>query len=197
VRTTVRRQVIASTLGVALLLSACGGDDDDGGTGGDAGGETTTTAAADAAAGATTSTTSAGATTTTTAAPIDDDAVPDPCTLIPGPALAMMLAGDQGAGQPSAYDPEQRRICSYATGVILAVELGDHYDTAIDIIRDETGDDSVNDVAGVGNAAVWQDLGDGMGQFVAQGDEYFVGVTLPAGGQDVAQVVAEAMLAAL
>jgi hypothetical protein len=197
VRTTVRRQVIASTLGVALLLSACGGDDDDGGAGGDAGGDTTTTTAADAAAGATTSTTSAGATTTTTAAPIDDDAVPDPCTLIPGPALAMMLAGDQGAGQPSAYDPEQRRICSYATGVILAVELGDHYDTAIDIIRDETGDDSVNDVSGVGNAAVWQDLGDGMGQFVAQGDEYFVGVTLPAGGQDVAQVVAEAMLAAL
>jgi hypothetical protein len=194
VRTTVRRQVIASTLGVALLLSACGGDDDDSGAGGDAGGDTTTTAAADAAAGATT-TAAAGA--TTTAAPVDDNSVPDPCTLIPGPALAMMLAGDQGAGQSSAYDPEQRRICSYATGVILAVELGDHYDAAIDIIRDETGDDSVNEVSGVGNAAVWQDLGDGMGQFVAQGDEYFVGVTLPAGGQDMAQVVAEAMLAEL
>jgi hypothetical protein len=195
VRTTVRRQVIASTLGAALLLSACGGDDDDRRPGGDAGGDTTTTAAADAAAGATT-TAAADATTTTAAAPVDD-AVPDPCTLIPGPALAMMLAGDQGAGQSSAYDPEQRRICSYGTGVILAVELADHYDTAIDIIRDETGDDSVNEVSGVGNAAVWQDLGDGMGQFVAQGDEYFVGVTLPAGGQDVAQVVAEAMLAAL
>jgi hypothetical protein len=197
VRTTVRHQVIASTLGVALLLTACGGDDDDGSSGGDAAGGATTTAAADAAAGSTTSTTSAGATTTTAAAPVDDDAVPDPCTLIPGPALTMMLAGDQGAGQSSAYDPEQRRICSYATGVILAVELADHYDAAIDIIRDETGDDSVNDVSGVGNAAVWQDLGDGMGQFVAQGDEYFVGVTLPAGGPDAAQVVAEAMLAAL
>jgi hypothetical protein len=196
VRTTVRHQVIASTLGVALLLTACGGDDDDSGSGGDAAGGTTTTAAADAAAGSTTSTTSAGATTTTAAAPVDD-AVPDPCTLIPGPALTMMLAGDQGAGQSSAYDPEQRRICSYATGVILAVELADHYDTAIDIIQDETGEDSVNDVSGVGNAAVWQDLGDGMGQFIAQGDEYFVGVTLPAGGPDVAQVVAEAMLAAL
>jgi hypothetical protein len=195
VRTTVRRQVIASTLGAALLLSACGGDDDERRPGGDAGGDTTTTAAADAAAGATT-TAAADATTTTAAAPVDD-AVPDPCTLIPGPALAMMLAGDQGAGQSSAYDPEQRRICSYGTGVILAVELADHYDTAIDIIRDETGDDSVSEVSGVGNAAVWQDLGDGMGQFVAQGDEYFVGVTLPAGGQDVAQVVAEAMLAAL
>ena len=186
-RTTVRHQVIASTLGVALLLTACGGDDDDSGSGGDAAGGTTTTAAADAAA---------GATTTTAAAPVDD-AVPDPCTLIPGPALTMMLAGDQGAGQSSAYDPEQRRICSYATGVILAVELADHYDTAIDIIEDETGKDSLNDVSGVGNAAVWQDLGDGMGQFIAQGDEYFVGVTLPAGGSDVAQVVAEAMLAAL
>lgn len=194
-RATVRRQMIASTLGVALLLAACGGDDDDSGAGGDAGGDTTTTAAADAAAGATT-TVAAGATTTTTAAPVDDR-VPDPCTLIPGPELAMMLAGDQGAGQSSAYDPEQRRICSYASGVILAVELADHYDTAIDIIRDETGEDSVHEVSGVGNAAVWQDIGDGMGQFIAQGDEYFVGVTLPAGGQDVGQVVAEAMLAAL
>jgi hypothetical protein len=194
VRTTVRRRVVATSLGVALLLSACGGDDDDTGGGGGAGGDTTTTAAADAAAGATT-TVAAGA-TTTTAAPVDD-AVPDPCTLIPGPALAMMLAADQGAGESSAYDPEQRRICSYASGLILAVELADHYDTAIDIIRDETGEDSVHEVSGVGNAAVWQDIGDGMGQFIAQGDEYFVGVTLPGGGQDVGQVVAEAMLAAL
>ena len=54
----------------------------------------------------------------------------------------MMLGGDPGAGTSSAYDPEQRRICSYASGVILAVELADHYDTAIDIIRDETGEDS-------------------------------------------------------
>jgi hypothetical protein len=194
VRTTVRRRVVATTLGVALLLSACGGDDDDTGGGGEAAGDTTTTAAADAAAGATT-TVAAGA-TTTTAAPVDD-AVPDPCTLIPGPELAMMLAADQGAGESSAYDPEQRRICSYASGLILAVELADHYDTAIDIIRDETGEDSVHEVSGVGNAAVWQDIGDGMGQFIAQGDEYFVGVTLPGGGQDVGQVVAEAMLAAL
>ena len=194
-RTTVRRQVTASALVVALLLSACGGDDDDTGSGGDAGGDTTTTAAVDAAAGATT-TVAAGATTTTTVAPVDD-AVPDPCTLITAPELAMMLAGDQGAGQSSAYDPEQRRICSYASGVILAVELADHYDTAIDIIRDETGEDSIQEVSGVGNAAVWQDIGDGMGQFIAQGDEYFVGVTLPAGGQDAGQVVAEAMLAAL
>jgi hypothetical protein len=186
--------VVATTLGVALLLSACGGDDDDTGGGGEAGGDTTTTAAADAAAGATT--TVAGGATTTTAAPVDE-AVPDPCTLIPGPELAMMLAADQGAGESSAYDPEQRRICSYASGVILAVELADHYDTAIDIIRDETGEDSVREVSGVGNAAVWQDIGDGMGQFIAQGDEYFVGVTLPGGGQDVGQVVAEAMLAAL
>jgi hypothetical protein len=185
--------VVASTLGLALLLSACGGgDDDDTGAGGDGASATTTTAAA---AGATT--TAAPGATTTTAAPGDDDAVPDPCTLIPAPELAMMLAAEQGAGESSAYDPEQRRICSYASGVILAVELADHYNAAIDLIRDETGEDSVHEVSGVGNAAVWQDLGDGMGQFIAQGDEYFVGVTLPGGGKDVGQVVAEAMLAAL
>jgi hypothetical protein len=186
VRTTVRRQVAASAVGVALLLSACGGDDDDTGAHGGGGGTTTTVAAG-----------AAGASTTTTAAPVDEGGVPDPCTLIPAPALAMMLAGDPGAGTSSAYDPEQRRICSYASGVILAVELADHYDAAIDIIRDETGEDSVHEVSGVGNAAVWQDVGDGVGQFIAQGDDYFVGVTLPSGDQDVGQTVAEAMLAAL
>jgi hypothetical protein len=178
-----RRQLAASALGVALLLSACGGDDAD-----TVATTTTTAAPADAAA---------GATTTTTAAPADKSAVPDPCKLIGAPELAMMLAGDPGAGTSSAYDPEQRRICSYASGVILAVELADHYDAAIDIIRDETGEDSVHEVSGVGNAAVWQEIGDGVGQFIAQGDDYFVGVTLPTGGQDVGQVIAEAMLAAL
>ncbi len=187
-RTTVRRQVAASALGLALLLSACGGDDGAPGATADAGGDTTTTVAADAAA---------GASTTTTAVPVDEGGVPDPCTLIPAPALTMMLAGDPGAGTSSAYDPEQRKICSYASGVILAVELADHYDTAIDIIRDETGEDSIHEVRGVGNAAVWQDVGDGVGQFIAQGDDYFVGVTLPSGDQDVGQTVAEAMLAAL
>jgi hypothetical protein len=178
-----RRQLAASALGVALLLSACGGDDDD-----TVATTRTTAAPADAAA---------GATTTTTAAPADKAAVPDPCKLIGAPELAMMLAGDPGAGTSSAYDPEQRRICSYASGVILAVELAEHYDAAIDIIRDETGEDSVHEVSGVGNAAVWQEIGDGVGQFIAQGDDYFVGVTLPTGGQDVGQLIAEAMLAAL
>ena len=190
-RTSVRRQVVATALGVAILLSACGGDDDD--SGGDAAeGPTTTTAA-----GAATTPTAAGATTTTTAAPIEDTAVPDPCVLVPQPQLALLVGGDPGPGETSAYDPEQRRICIYGTGMILAVELAAHYDTAIDIIRDETGEDSVQEVSGVGNAAVWQDIGDGVGQFIAQGDDYFVGVTLPAGGQDVGQLVAEAMLAAL
>lgn len=190
-RTSVRRQVVATALGVAIVLSACGGDDDD--SGGDAAPGTTTTTAA----GAATTPTAAGATTTTTAAPIEDTAVPDPCVLVPQMQLALLVGGDPGPGETSAYDPEQRRICIYGTGMILAVELADHYDTAIDIIRDETGEDSVQEVSGVGNAAVWQDIGDGVGQFIAQGDDYFVGVTLPAGGQDVGQQVAEAMLAAL
>lgn len=190
-RTSVRRQVVATALGVAILLSACGGDDDD--TSGGAAGGTTTTAAA----GTPTTPTAVGATTTTTAAPIEDTAVPDPCALVPPPELAFLVGGDPGPGETSAYDPEQRRICIYGTGMILAVELADHYDAAIDIIRDETGEDSVHEVSGVGNAAVWQDIGDGVGQFIAQGDDYFVGVTLPAGGQETGQLVAEAMLAAL
>ena len=161
-RTTVRRRVVATTRGVAPC--SCGGDDDDTGGGGEAGGGTTTTAAADAAAGATT-TVAAGA-TTTTAAPVDD-AVPDPCTLIPGPELAMMLAADR-AGESSAYDRAAEDL-QLRPGVILAVELADHYDTAIDIIRDETGEVVVHEVSGVGNAAVWQDIGDGMGRSSPRG----------------------------
>jgi hypothetical protein len=184
VRKTVPRQLAAAVLGTVLLVSACGGDDDDG-DGADAGTATTTTTAA------------AGAGATTTATVPAEEGVPDPCGLVPAPNLVALLGGDPGPGTESAYDPEQRKICSYRSGMILAVELADHYDTAIDIIRDETGDDSVHEVSGVGNAAVWQDIGDGVGQFIAQGDDYFVGVTLPAGGQEVGQAVAEAMLAAL
>jgi hypothetical protein len=193
---TVRRQLAASALAAALLValvSACGGDDDSDAAG--AGDATTTTAAADAAAGATT-TTAAGATTTAAEEPADEG-VPDPCALIAGPDLAALVGSDPGVGTPSAYDPEQRKICSYASGMILAVEISENYETAIDIIRDETGEDSVSEVSGVGNAAVWQDVGGGVGQFIAQGDDYFVGVTLPAGGPEVGQAVAEAMLAAL
>jgi hypothetical protein len=123
--------------------------------------------------------------------------VPDPCSLIPAADLAALLGGDPGKGTSSAYDPDQRKICSYASGMILAVEVGDHYEESIDIIRDEMGDEAVQDVSGVGNAAAWQDVGDGAGQFIASGDDFFVGVTLPAGGREIGQAVAEAMLAAL
>lgn len=187
---TVRRQLAAGVLGLALLVSACGGDDDDGDSADTTAAPTTTTVAA--APGATTTTTAAATTTQ-----VPEEGVPDPCGLVPAANLVALLGADPGPGTSSAYDPEQRKICSYATGMILAVELADHYETAIDIIRDETGEDSVHEVSGVGHAAVWQDIGDGVGQFVAQGDDYFVGVTLPAGGPEVGQAVAEAMLAAL
>lgn len=127
----------------------------------------------------------------------EEGGVPDPCSLLPAADLAALLGGDPGKGTPSAYDPDQRKICSYASGMILAVEVGDHYEQSIDIIRDEMGDDAVEDVSGVGNAAAWQDSGGGAGQFVASGDDFFVGVTLAAGGREVGQAVAEAMLAAL
>ncbi|MGH9110946.1 MAG: hypothetical protein ACRDZN_01375 [Acidimicrobiales bacterium] len=188
-RQTARHHLVAAVLGVALVLSACGGDDDGSG------------ATSDDAAGS--ETTVAGETTTTAAAAADAGAsageggVPDPCSLVPAANLVALLGADPGAGTPSAFDPDQRKICIYASGVILAVELGEHYEEAIDIIRDEMGVDAVQDVSGVGNAAAWHDVGEGAGQFLVSGDEYFVGVTVPAGGPDVGQAVAEAMLAAL
>jgi hypothetical protein len=196
----VRRRRAVTGLGVLLVVSvlsvltACGGDDDAAG----ADGATTTTTAAAAAGSTTTAAVVPGATTTTTAAPAaESDGVPDPCVLVAPPQLVVLLGADPGAPTPSAYDPEQRKICAYASGMILAVEVADNYDAAIDIMRDETGERSVREVSGVGSAAVWQDIGEGVGQFVALGDDYFVGVTLPAGGQEVGRTVAEAMLAAL
>jgi len=53
------------------------------------------------------------------------------------------------------------------------------------------------DIDDVGVAALWQDFGDGSGLFLAQGEDYFVGVTVAAGGLAVGQPVAEALLDAL
>jgi hypothetical protein len=93
-----------------------------------------------------------------------------------------------------ATDPSQRKICRFDSGLILAVEITDNYDASVAGIKSsQTG--NVEEVAGVGNAAIWQGIGTQAGQFLIKGDDYFVAVTLPAGDKATGRAIAEAMLA--
>ncbi len=162
-----------------LLLGACGGIDDSSSS-------TSSTAANET----TTSTATGGATTT-------NGEVPDPCTLVSQSQLAADLGASVGTGTPQTVDPKQRKICRYDSGLILAVEVAGNCDASVQGIRDHSGGATITELPGVGNAAIWQDFGNGKGQFVAQGDTYMVGVTVPQGGQAPALTIAKEMLEAL
>jgi len=176
--------ILPLVLPFTFVLGACGGDGDDS----DARSDDDTTTETDASGDGDDSDDgddSRG----------DGGEVPDPCTLIRQSELTFLLDGDPGEGTEQAPVPDQRRVCTYDSGLILAVEVAANYQTTVDLIGQSGG--SVQEVPGIGQAAVWQEIGGGAGQFVALGDEYFIGVTLSSGGQTVGQFVAEAMLAAL
>ncbi len=179
-----RRTMLAMPLIVAvtLTLGACGDDDD-------AGESPTTTVAS-------TEDTASDA----TAPDVDDSAssgeVPDPCAVLSADELAGLLGADQGAGSVNASDPDQRKVCVYETGLYLSVEIAANYEPSVQAIRD-SGAGTVQDVTGVGEAAIWQEIGGGVGQLVALGDDYMIGVALGTGGQSSGEAVAEAMLAEL
>lgn len=179
----------------ALVTTACGGDDG-GGDGVDVDEASPTTETVTGATGAT-----AGTETGTTGATGTDDVavggeVPDPCSLITAEQLGGILGSDPGAGTVQAVVPDQRKVCFYDTGLILAVEVAENWEASIAILRD-SGTGSVTDVSGIGESAIWQDVGGGVGQLLALGPDYFVGVTVVAGGQSAGEQVAEIMLQAL
>ena len=179
------RYVVIGGLSAVLLLGACGGSDDSSSsTSSTAAKETTTSTAKD------TSSSTGGATTT-------NGEVPDPCTLVAEGQLTADLGAPVGTGTPQTVDPKQRKICRYDSGLILAVEVAGNYDASVAGIRQNSGGATITELPGVGNAAIWQDFGNGMGQFVAQGDTYMVGVTVPQGGQAPALTIAKEMLEAL
>jgi hypothetical protein len=178
------RYVVIGGLSAVLLLGACGGgsDDSSSSTSSTAAKETTTSTAKEASSG--------GATTT-------NGEVPDPCTLVAQGQLAADLGASPGTGTLQTVDPKQRKICRFDSGLILAVEVAGNYEASVQGIRDNSGGATITEMPGVGNAAIWQDFGNGMGQFVAQGDTYMVGVTVPQGGQAPALTIAKEMLEAL
>lgn len=122
---------------------------------------------------------------------------PDPCALLSTDALAELTGVPPGEGTLRAVAPDQRKSCVFDDGLSLAVEVGEGYEATVELIRTTPGESAVEDVEGLGSAAIWQDFGDGAGQLVADGDDYFVGVTVSSGGSEVGSAVAGAMLAAL
>jgi len=174
-----RRRILAALLMVGLVLSACGDDEGGGGA------SSPSTLAGDD--GTVEGTTGDG----------DGGEVPDPCTLVDASVLNDALGSDPGSGTVQGPVPDVRKVCLYPTGLILAVEDAANYEVSVDLIREDPLGATISDVDGVGLEAIWQDFGGGLGQLVARGDAYFVGVSVPAEGQAAAQAIAEAMLAAL
>ncbi len=123
--------------------------------------------------------------------------VPDPCALLDPETVADLAGGSPGTGSVKGLAPEQRQVCAFADGLNLAVEVGENYEPTVELIRAAPGDPKLEDVDGVGSAAIWQDLGEGDGQLFAKGDDHFVMVTVPGGGREVGERLAEAMLAEL
>jgi hypothetical protein len=177
------KYAVIGGLSAALLLGACGGSDDSSSS-------TTSTSPA-------TTTSTAKDTSSTGGAKTTGGEVPDPCTLVAQGQLAADLGASPGNGTPQSVDPSQRKICRYDSGLILAVEVAGNYDASVEGIRQNSGGATITELPGVGTAAIWQETGNGMGQLVAQGDTYMVGVTVPQGGQAPALTIAKEMLEAL
>jgi hypothetical protein len=122
---------------------------------------------------------------------------PDPCKLLDSSTLDELTGSEQGRGKAKALAPDQRKVCVFDSGLSLAVEVGTGFGGTVDLIRASPSGATLEDIDDVGVAALWQDFGDGSGLFLAQGEDYFVGVTVAAGGLAVGQPVAEALLDAL
>jgi hypothetical protein len=119
--------------------------------------------------------------------------VPDACALLSSEELTSILGSDPGTAVDESFDPVQRRVCTYTSGLILAVEVAENWqgDASFGLI-----DNPSVEVEGIGEEAHWQDIGGGTSQLVALGPEYFVALTVN-GGQETAERLGEAMLAAL
>jgi hypothetical protein len=171
--------VISVVMVLTVALSACGGDGGgpaDPGTGPELTDDVTgDTGEADAGGGP-----AAGE-------------VPDACALLSNEELTSILGADPGTAVDESFDPKHRRICTYTSGLILAVEVAENWqgDASFGLI-----DNPSVEVEGIGEEAHWQDIGGGTSQFVALGSEYFVALTVN-GDQETAERLGEAMIAAL
>lgn len=178
------RLVVVPLALATLALGGCGGSDEKPDAPSSAG------PAADGSAGASTGPSAAPVAGEQDAKPTGE--VPDPCTLVDTEQLTDLLGSDPGEGTGAGTVPDQRKICTFSSGVILAVEVAEDWDRTLQQFEENVGKDALAPVPGVGEEAYWQEVGR---QFIVLGQHYFVGVT--GADQAAGQAVAEAMLAAL
>lgn len=178
----IRKHVIAIVLALTFALTACGAEGGGDGLATDPGTGPEVTGDAAGSTGA------AGAGGGSAARE-----VPDACALLSSEELTSILGADPGTAVDESFDPKQRRICTFTSGLILAVEVAENWqgDASFGLI-----DNPSVEVDGIGEEAHWQDIGGGISQFVALGPDYFVALTVN-GGQETAERLGEAMLAAL
>lgn len=169
------RLALASLALATLSLAGCGGSDDD-----------------PSATSGTPPETGLGSPTAASKEAAPTGEVPNPCTLLDTEQLTDLLGADPGEGTVAGPVPDQRKICTFASGVILAVEVAADWDQTLVQLEKNAGKDALVPADGVGEEAYWQEQGR---QLIARGEHYFVGVT--GADQAAGQAVAEGMLAAL
>ncbi len=113
---------------------------------------------------------------TTSAA--SDGEVPDPCTLLStSDTIEPVLGVDPGAPSMTTEDPKVRKVCLYATGVFLEIEIAANYEQSVAAVEDPATGATTQALTGVGDEAILASYGEGINQVVALAGDYYIGVT--------------------
>ncbi|MDI1289139.1 MAG: hypothetical protein PSX37_04200 [bacterium] len=131
----------------------------------------------------------------TSAAP--DGEVPDPCTLLStADTIEPVLGVDPGAPSMTTEDPKVRKVCLYAAGVFLEIEIAANYEQSVAAVEDPATGATTQKLTGVGVEAILASYGEGINQVVALAGEYYIGVTgvmSPEQATDLATAMVEAV----
>lgn len=104
--------------------------------------------------------------------------VPDPCELLSATdTIEPILGFDPGAGDVATEDPDIRKVCLYAAGLFLEVEVAANYEQSVAAVKDPATGATTQELTGVGDQAILAAYGDGINQVVALVDDYYIGVT--------------------
>ena len=123
--------------------------------------------------------------------------VPDPCTLLStADTIEPILGFDPGAPQMTTEDPKVRKVCLYAAGLFLEVEIAANYEKSVAAVKDPSTGSTTQALTGVGDEAILASYGEGINQVVALAGDYYIGVTgvmSPEQATDLAKAMVDAV----